>query len=151
MPVSTSLRRLLRIREMQEEQDKSALQTALGEMSRLETALAATEERERSGRRMVGSGARRGSLADRIAGLEEMRAAAGMTKALSVRIAAAERHVVALRDNLLSSRMQRRQTKTLVEAGEARESAKEVRRIQSNSDELHRSQSKGANKQKVRG
>lgn len=142
MPVSTSLRRLLRIRELQEEQDESALQAALGEMSRLETALAATEHRAGSARRLVGSGVRSGSLTDRIAGLEEIRSAAGVTDVLSVRIAAAERRVAALRDSLLSSRMLRRQTKTLVEAEAARESAREVRRMQRDLDELHRRKQK---------
>jgi flagellar biosynthesis chaperone FliJ len=140
--VSRTLRRLLRIRELQEEQSRSALETALGELSQLETALTATEQRDRSGRKLVGSGAQSGNLTDRVAGIEEMRAAAGVASALSVRLAAAERRVAALRDSFVSSRMQRQQARTLVEDGEARIAAAEARRDQQELDDLHRVRSK---------
>ncbi len=39
MPISPALRRLLCIRELEEEQSRLALETALGEMNRLKTAL----------------------------------------------------------------------------------------------------------------
>jgi len=47
MAVSRALRRLLRIRELEEEQNRLALESALGELNRLEYALEATIERGR--------------------------------------------------------------------------------------------------------
>ena len=70
MAVSRALRRLLRIRELEEEQCRLALEAAIGELSRLEHAMAATAERDRRGRRLVEASARSGELRDRLAGLE---------------------------------------------------------------------------------
>ena len=53
MAASRALRRLLRIRELQEEQSRLALESALGELHRLEHALASTFVRERRGRSLV--------------------------------------------------------------------------------------------------
>ncbi len=75
MAVSRALRRLLRIRELEEEQSRLALESALGELNRLEASLAAAVERERRGRRLVKASAQTGELPDRLAGLEETRAA----------------------------------------------------------------------------
>jgi hypothetical protein len=44
MAVSNALRRLLKIRAIEEEQSRLALESALGELNRLEVALAATAE-----------------------------------------------------------------------------------------------------------
>ena len=142
MAISASLRRLLRIRELEEEQSRSALETALGELNQVETALTATEKRERSGRQLVGSSAQSSNLTDRIAGLEEMRAAGVLANALSVRLAAAERHAASLRESFLSKRVQRRQAESLVEESEAHAAVEEARRGQQDMDDLHRSRSK---------
>jgi hypothetical protein len=53
MAVSRALRRLLRIRELEEEQGRLALESALGELHRLENALMATFERKHRGRSLV--------------------------------------------------------------------------------------------------
>jgi flagellar export protein FliJ len=145
MPVSTTLRRLLRIRELQEEQSRSALETALGEVNRLKTAIETAERREQSGRRLVGSSANSGSLTDRVAGLQEVRTAAGMAKALSVRLAEAERCAAALRDRFLASRVDREQAATLCEEREARAAVEGLRRDQQKLDDLFRLRSKNGN------
>ncbi len=61
MAVSRALRRLLRIRELEEEQSRLALESALGELNRLKHALTATAERDRRGRRLVEASAQRAS------------------------------------------------------------------------------------------
>jgi len=60
--VSRALRRLLRIREIEEEQCKLALESALGELHRLEHALTATSALDRRGRRLVEASAHSGEL-----------------------------------------------------------------------------------------
>ena len=75
MPVSPALRRLLRIRELEEVQCRLALESALGEISGLEKALTQSTGRDREGRRLVSLSVQSGELPGRLAGLEEPRAA----------------------------------------------------------------------------
>jgi hypothetical protein len=121
MAASRALRRLLRIRNMEEEQSRLALESALGELSRLERALTATSERDRRGRRLVQISARTGELADRLAGIEEGRAADRHRAALTPRIADAELDVAALRQEFLVHRVERRQVETLIREAEAQD------------------------------
>jgi len=58
MAVSRALRRLLRIRDLQEEQSRLVLESALGELHRLENAMTATFVRDRQGRSLVQASAR---------------------------------------------------------------------------------------------
>ena len=83
MAVSRGLRRLLGIRNIEEEQSRLALESALAELNRLERALAAAAERDLRGRRLVETSARTGELADRLAGLEEGRTASRHAAALA--------------------------------------------------------------------
>src|SRR5271157_295073 len=86
MAVSRALRRLLRIRELEEEQSRLALESALGELHRLEHALEAAVQRERRGRSLIQASAQTGELPDRLAGLEETRSAKLHVAALGPRI-----------------------------------------------------------------
>jgi hypothetical protein len=130
MAVSRALRRLLRIRDIEEEQGRLALESALGDLRHLENALAATVERARSGRRLVGTSAHSGELPDRLAGLEETRAADRRAAVLVPRIADAELDVVALRQEFLRKRVERRQAETLIRETEARDAVEANRRGQ---------------------
>jgi flagellar export protein FliJ len=141
VPVSAALRRLLHIRELEEDLSKSELEVALAEMRRLEQAFDGAKQREHSGRLLVRSSAQTGSLTDRIAGLEDMRAACHSANTLSIALATAEQRVVELRNRLLSKRVQRQQAGTLVERHESRAMAEDARREQQEMDDLHRSQS----------
>ena len=127
MPVSRSLRRLLRIRDLEEEQSRLALESALGELNRLQHALAASTERDRRGRKLVGTSVRTGELPDRVAGLEETLAAGRRTAVLAPRIAQTELEVVALREEFLGKRVERRQAQTLIEENEARDAEEAVK------------------------
>jgi len=130
MAVSRALRRLLRIRNLEEEQGRLALESALGELRNLQNALASTVERARRGRRLVGASAHSGELPDRLAGLEETRAAGRHAAALAPRIADAELDVVTLRREFLARRVERRQAETLIRETEAQDAAEAGRRGQ---------------------
>lgn len=138
MTVSPALRRLLRIRDLEEEQSRLALESALGELHRLKHALAATAELSRRGRRLVGASAQTGELPDRLAGLEEMRSATRRVAALAPRIADAELDVAKLRQEFLSKRVERRQAETLIKETEARDAIEAGRRSQQALDDWYR-------------
>ena len=119
MAVSRAMRRLLRVLEIQEDQYRAALASALADLKRLEGAMAATAERDRGGRRLVAASARTGELADRLAGLEETRAARRHAAGLTPRITEAELAAAARQQEFLSKRIERRQAETLIRKTEA--------------------------------
>jgi hypothetical protein len=135
MPVSRSLRRLLHIRNLEEEQGGLALESALGDLNQLENALQTTVVRARGGRRLVGASAHSGELEDRLAGIEETRAAGRKAEVLKPRITDAELDVVALRQEFLARRIERRQTETLIRETEARDAVDRGRRGQQTLDD----------------
>jgi hypothetical protein len=139
MAVSRALRRLLHIRDLQEEQSRLALESALGELHNLEDAMAATFERSRQGRRLVDASARSGQLADRLAGIEETRSASRHAEALEPRIDAMGEEVKELRQEFLSRRVERRQAETLIRETEAREAVEDGRRGQQTLDNWYSS------------
>ncbi len=138
MPVSRALRRLLRIRELEEEQSRLALESALGELGGLENALAQAAWRGREGRRLVASSALSGELPDRHAGLEESRAATKLGAALEEKRNVAEQEAEMLRQNFLICRVDRRQAETLIEKTQAQDAIGADRRGQQALDDWHR-------------
>ncbi|MGA2168053.1 MAG: hypothetical protein ABSG62_07550 [Terracidiphilus sp.] len=143
MAASRALRQLLRIRDIEEEQSRLALESALSQLNRLEHALAATAERDRRGRRLVDASARTGELPDRLAGLEETRAAGRHAAALAPRIADAELGVAARRREFLLKRVERRQAETLIQEAEARDAVEAGRREQQALDDWFRNRLHG--------
>src|SRR5215469_4953987 len=71
MAVSRAMLRLLRLRSMEEDRHRMALETSLRELRVLEGAREAAVVRERQGRDLVGKSTRSGELTDRMAGLVE--------------------------------------------------------------------------------
>jgi hypothetical protein len=130
MAVARALRRLLRIRELEEEQCRLALESTLGELNRLQDAMRATVERERRGRRLIEASARTGELPDRLAGIEEAHAVDRLFAVLGPRIAAKEEEVMARRQEFLVKRVERRQAETLIEESVAEEALEDDRRGQ---------------------
>lgn len=131
MAVSRAMRRLLEVREIEEELRRGALESATGDLKRLEAALAAAKDRERGGRRLVAASVSTGEVVDRIAGLEETGAARRHAAALKPRIAEMELAVTARRREFLAKRIERRQVETLIretEAGEAIETGRRAQR-----------------------
>jgi len=143
MPVSRALRRLLRIRELEEEQSRLALESAMGALSGLEKAVTAAAGRDRQGRRLVSSSAQSGELPDRLAGVEESRLAVQLGKSLEERKDAVELHVEMLREDFLVRRVERRQAEVLIERAEALDAIDAERRGQQALDDWHRSRSLG--------
>ncbi|HEY1210953.1 MAG TPA: hypothetical protein VGE85_16420 [Terracidiphilus sp.] len=130
MAVSRALRRLLRIRNIQEEQSRLVLESALGELHRLEHSLAVTHERNRRGRSLIQTSAQSGQLTDRLAGLEETRSASHHAAALGPRIDGMGEEVADRRQEFLSKRVERRQAETLIQEAEAQEAIESGRRGQ---------------------
>lgn len=147
MPVTRALRRLLRIRDIEEEQCRNAMEAALAERQRLESALAATVERDRSGRLLITASARSAELPDRLAGLEETRAAKRMAIALRPRLTQIEGIVAVRRQEYLDKRVERRQAETLIQTTEAQDALESRRHAQQSLDDwygnrLHRNAGK---------
>jgi hypothetical protein len=145
MPVSAALRRLLRVRELIEEDRRRALESALAELIELENALASATVREVRGRQLVRSGVLSGELADRVAGFEESRSAVCHQERLSVRITDAKSRETQTREVYLSARIERRQAETLIEEAEARDSLKGARRGQRQLDDWHLARAQNRN------
>jgi hypothetical protein len=153
MAVSRALRRLLHIRDLEEEQCRVALESASGTLHGLQHALEATGERGRRGRRLIEASAHSGELPDRLAGIEEIRAAERHGVALVPRIADAELDVAALREEFLAKRVERRQAETLIKETEAQDAIEAGRRSQQNLDDwfgnrMHRKDAEAAMRQR---
>jgi hypothetical protein len=135
MPVSIALRRLLQVRKLEEEQDKAALESALGDVRRVENALRAAQARDRAGRASIASGAPSADPADRIAGMVETEAARRSIQVLAQRASAATARAAALREEYLARRVERRQVDTVIREAEELEMVDRARTQQQNVDE----------------
>jgi len=138
MAASRALRRLLRIREIQEEQCHLAVEAAVGDLKRLELAQAANAERDRQGRRLLASSAYSGELADRLVALAESSAARRNWAQLAPKIESAKREVDNLRHQFLWKRVERRQAETLIRENEAADAKVAGRQRQQALDDWHR-------------
>ena len=139
MPTTPALRRLLHIRELEEEQRRVALETALGHLSQLREALSTSALRRRTGSKLIRSSVQSGEMSDRIAGIEEVRVAENHASVLSRQLAKAEAEMARLRERFLAIRVQRLQAKSLIEQSDARAATEEARRLQQDLDDLYRS------------
>ena len=135
MAVSRAMRRLLQVLEMQEEECRAAMEQARAELKLMKQALMRSVERERGGRRLVRASAATGEITDRIAGIEEIHVAKRIAAALAPRIAESESAVNLRQREFLGKRIERRQTETLIEEGEALESVEAGRRAQRDLDD----------------
>jgi len=139
MAVSRALRRLLRIRDLQEEQSRLALESSQGELNRLEDALKATENRDRRGRLLLDASARSGELPDRVSGLEESRTAARIRAVLGPRIEAKALDVTTLRQAFQTTRVARKQAESLIADAESADAVDAGRRGQHSLDDWYSS------------
>ncbi len=135
MAVSRGLLRLFEVRGLEEELSQAALEEALRDLRFLEAALEVVRERERSGRRHVTASAASTDAADRIAGLEETRAASCRVMALKPRIAEMEAEVAERRAEFLEKRMERLQVETLIQKTKAADAIVAGRRAQREIDD----------------
>lgn len=140
MAVSRTLKRLLRVLELEEEQCLGAMEEAMAELRRLENALVVAGERSRQARLMVVNSAYTGAFEDRLAGLTEAEASERLQKALKPHISVAESYVAEVREAYLAKRVERRQAETLIEEAEARDKVENNRKAQASLDEWYLSQ-----------
>lgn len=136
MPVSTAMRRLLRIRHLEEEQRRVALESAAGELSLLEQALDSTHRRDAHGRRLIASSAGANDSTSRAAALEESRTASRHAVYLDAKIEDAREEVEELRALFLESRVERRQAETLIDEAVRQQAIEADRRAQQTLDDL---------------
>lgn len=137
MAVLRAVRRLFRVLEIEEEQKRQVLAAAQAELSQLRNSFAAARMRATGGRELIVSSAKTGDLPDRLAGLEETRAAQRSADFLEPRIANAETQVGALREMFLSKRVERRQAETLIHEAEAEDAIQADRRGQQSLDDWY--------------
>jgi hypothetical protein len=130
MAVSTALERLLRIRDLEEEQRRLALESQLGRLNELKNAMRTALARQRQGRELVGESVRSGQAADRQAGLVESIVAQKHAQMLEPCITASEDQAARLRQEVLDKRVECRQAETLIEETEARDALEASRRSQ---------------------
>ena len=97
--------------------------------------MAATEQRDRAGRRLVAASASTGELEDRLAGLEETRAAHRQAAALATRITEAKLRASARQGEFLSKRIERKQAETMIGKTEAEDKIQAGRRAQQGLDD----------------
>ncbi len=128
--VSRALRRLLQLRLLEEDQSRLALESALAELHRLERALESAAERGRNSRELVRRAACTNDLPDRIAGLEEGRAALRQAVSLEGAICKSRLATDSLRENYQSARVERRQVETLLQEARAAADLDTTRRSQ---------------------
>jgi len=143
MAVSRAMRRVLRVRQMEEEMSQGELEEAVGSLRRLEAALDRAGKREREGRRQVTASAGTGEVIARVAGIEEMRAGRRHKEALQPRIAETEREVAARRAEFLARRTERRQVETLIQKKEAEDRLEDGRRAQRELDDWFLTRTEG--------
>ncbi len=143
MAVSKPLERLLRIRDLQEEQHRLALETAAARLRELEAARVGAGKMERAGRALIGASVQTGELADRQGGLVQAAAASRRGELLAQHIARAEAETKQLRQTFLEKRVERRQAETLLSESEARSAIESNRRSQRALDDWHGSRKHG--------
>jgi hypothetical protein len=135
MAVSSALHRLLRVRAVEEEQRRLALESALSQSQALASALNAAWLRMRQGKALLAQERDAIEIADRAAALVEIDAARRRAAALRPRIAAAEATASRARQDYLAKRLERRQVETLIEEARAQEAIESLRRSQQSTDE----------------
>ncbi len=130
MPVSKALRRLLHVRDVEEEQHRLRLESALSELLVLQRARLSANSRARGGRALLVAAVRAAEITDRTAALVECQAGIQCASALALTISVAESNVLHLRETYLQKRLERRQAQTLVEEADVQEAVESGRRGQ---------------------
>jgi flagellar biosynthesis chaperone FliJ len=130
MAVSRALRRVLRVRELEEEQRRLALEAASADLNKLRGAMKYAIDRAHRGRQLIALSAASGELPDRLSGVEEIRTSERFVLVLTPRIAEQEQVVAERRQEYMEKRLERRQAETLIEESKAREELEAGRRAQ---------------------
>ena len=135
MPVSSGLKRLLRIRELEEELSQSALESAVSEREHFQRTLQLAIDRKSAGRNLWGRSVAACESENRQVGLEEICIAGRLAECASMQLAEAERQLSERRESYLATRTRSRQAQTLIEETESEEARRALRRDQQELDE----------------
>jgi flagellar biosynthesis chaperone FliJ len=135
MSLSRSLQKLLRIRGVEEEQRRRALEASEAELGTLVQNAKIARQTEQLGRRREVAGMVSGEITERQAGLVECAGAQKRSRILAARIVVAETETAAGRQAFLEKRVERQQVETLVEQAAAREAVETLRRSQRDVDD----------------
>ena len=149
MKASQTLRRLLRIRALEAEQSRRALESAEAALRPLEMALAATQSSAHLGREWVVRSAQNGDAYDRIAGVEQTRASESAAAWIAAEKAAAEDEAAARKVEFLADYRRRKQTESLLNAAETQGDKEAEKRSQEALDDWHLMRRTPAKKQKA--
>jgi cytosine/adenosine deaminase-related metal-dependent hydrolase len=137
MSVPKVLRRLLRVRAIEEEQRRRALDAAVTKLQSLEQARESAMEMEKQGRARVGASVVSRVLADRQAGLVEQECARRRGALVTSRIAMSQAEASERRAEFLAKRVERRQAASLIEDAQARREVEAERQSQRSVDDWY--------------
>jgi flagellar biosynthesis chaperone FliJ len=137
MPGKRVLQRLLRIRELREEQSRVELEAAVGQRNRVGEEFMEAKSRETQGRSAFVAGISEDDRIGRAAGMIEMEQARKERPRIATRLEAANAEVERQRDEFLAHRTARRQVETLVSAKQATLRAEAARRAQQTLDDWY--------------
>jgi hypothetical protein len=151
MPVSSALKRLLRIRDLEQEQHQRALESALTELRQLERALEQAAARQRGGRSDFTASVldqnleldhnpnqkSYGKPLEQQSALIETTIGKRHALALAPRISRAAAQAALRRQEFLLKRIERRQAETLIEETEAADALEATRKGQKNLDDWY--------------
>ena len=115
MAVRRVLSRLLRLRELEEEQSRVELEIAVGKRNRVAEQLAQAVQRQAQGRRNFANGIVERDTTSRTGAVMEMEQARRQQLRIEPRLAAADTEVGRQREEFLARRTKRRQVETLVD------------------------------------
>jgi len=135
MPVSNVLKRLLRIRDLEQEQHRIALESALTELRTLEDALSAATERERSGRGQFSANVNAGESLARQSALVESLIGEQHILALGPALSRAEAEAARHRYAFLLKRVEHRQAETLIQESKDEDLVEDIRMSQQKLDD----------------
>ena len=144
MPPSPALKRLLRVRQLLEEQSQATLKAANGYLSDLNTAAERAHARQTRGQNLFKSGAQAADATDRVAGLCEAELARTRKEALMEDVQQAQISVQRQLAELQTAYQERRKSELLINAVVRKTEAETRRQLQRELDDLHRSRPRDA-------
>jgi flagellar biosynthesis chaperone FliJ len=131
------LQRLLRLRELQEEQSRVELEAAVSNRNRVVEELAAAMRRQAQGRTIFVAGICGQDAKGRAAGMVEMEQYGKQRPAIEERLKVADAELARRREEFLAHRTARRQVETLVSAEQAALKEEMSRRAQQTLDDWY--------------
>ena len=135
MGMTKILERLLRIRDLEEQDRRAVFEKALAQLHLLQSARQAAWQMEKQGRARVAESVRSGDISDRQAGLVETSTARAKLRSIAADVYAAEQECLERREEFLQKRVERQQAETLRDEAAHRELQEAERRSQMGIDD----------------